>query len=557
MQSELKNCQVCKKDFLIESDDFLYYEKIQVPPPIFCPRCRMQRKYIWRNERTLYRRTCDKTGKSIVSMYAPENRFPVYDIQEWWSDSWDPKDYAQDFDFTRPFFEQFKELQNKVPRLALLSKNNINSDFSNHSSNSKDAYMCTTAFDCENVMHSADIIPMKNGADCYNIQGKANEHLYECIDLHNCYNCQYCFRVESSFDCYYSFDLRNCSNCFLSYNLRGQTYCFMNQKYPKEEYFEKIRAYNLSSYAVRQALYRQWKELIFQKALHRGMYIEASVNCSGNNILNSKNAHYCFDIESSEDSRYLDFTTGGMKDSYDCYHAGINAELLYECHGITRSANLKFTHLSYDDTNLTYCDSCHNSNELFGCVGVKKGSYMILNKQYSKEEYFELKEKIIAYMLKTGEYGNFFPPDCSPFAYNETQAHVYMPLTHDEVLKLGFTWKENMPGTYGRETISFDQLPDSINDINDSILQEIFKCERTGKNYNVVRQEYEFLKTHNLPIPRLHPDERYKDRIRMRPDRALYNGVCAISGEKISTGYPEQFRPKMIVTDEIYKREVL
>ena len=160
-------------------------------------------------------------------------------------------------------------------------------------------------------------------------------------------------------------------------------------------------------------------------------------------------------------------------------------------------------------------------------------------------------------MLKTGEYGNFFPPDCSPFAYNETQAHVYMPLTHDEVLKLGFTWKENMPGTYGRETISFDQLPDSINDINDSILQEIFKCERTGKNYNVVRQEYEFLKTHNLPIPRLHPDERYKDRIRMRPDRALYNGVCAISGEKISTGYPEQFRPKMIVTDEIYKREVL
>ena len=28
-------CQNCKKDFIIESGDFLFYEKMKVPPPTF------------------------------------------------------------------------------------------------------------------------------------------------------------------------------------------------------------------------------------------------------------------------------------------------------------------------------------------------------------------------------------------------------------------------------------------------------------------------------------------------------------------------------------------
>jgi hypothetical protein len=115
--------------------------------------------------------------------------------------TWDPNDYGQDIDFSRSFFEQFKELQNKVPRLALLNKNNINSDYSNHSNNSKDVYMCATAFDSENVLYSTNVIPLKNSLDVYRAEGKSNENLYECINVHDCFNCQFCYKVESSFDC--------------------------------------------------------------------------------------------------------------------------------------------------------------------------------------------------------------------------------------------------------------------------------------------------------------------------------------------------------------------
>ena len=56
---EVRVCQNCHQDFTIEEDDFSFYEKIKVPPPTFCPHCRLVRRLIWRNERSLYKRTCD------------------------------------------------------------------------------------------------------------------------------------------------------------------------------------------------------------------------------------------------------------------------------------------------------------------------------------------------------------------------------------------------------------------------------------------------------------------------------------------------------------------
>jgi hypothetical protein len=330
-QSKKVNCQNCKNDFIIEPDDFSFYEKIKVPPAIFCRKCKMIRKYAWRNERTLYRRNCDKTGKSIVSIYAPDSRFKVYDIKEWWGDSWDAKDYALDYDSSKSFFEQFKELQTKVPRLALLNKNCINSDFSNHSSNSKNAYMSTAALSSENVIYCNNVLPAKNSSDVYRSEGSSNENLFECINVHDCYNCQYCFLIESSFDCYYSFDLKNCSNCFLSYNLRGQSYMFMNQKYSKEEYFEKVNEFNLKSYKDRELLYKAWLDIIYNKALHRGLVMENTLNSYGGFIFNSKDVMYSFDCEDIENCKYIE-VAADLKDSYQCYHVGPKSTLLYEVH---------------------------------------------------------------------------------------------------------------------------------------------------------------------------------------------------------------------------------
>src|SRR3989344_4271139 len=111
---ETRSCQSCKNPFSIEPDDFVFYEKIKVPPPTFCPTCRIQRKLAFRNERSLYHNTCKLCGKNIIAIYRPETKVTIYCQDCWWSDSWDAMTYAREYDFSRPFFVQFQELLQSV-----------------------------------------------------------------------------------------------------------------------------------------------------------------------------------------------------------------------------------------------------------------------------------------------------------------------------------------------------------------------------------------------------------------------------------------------------------
>ena len=110
-------------------------------------------------------------------------------------------------------------------------------------------------------------------------------------------------------------------------------------------------------------------------------------------IFNSKNTTHAFDVGDMEDTKY-NIVSLTSKSSMDSYHYGFDCELIYECHALIHCYNVIFTHLSYDNSYLQYCDSCHNSENLFGCVGIKQGKYSIFNKQYEESEYKELKEKI-------------------------------------------------------------------------------------------------------------------------------------------------------------------
>jgi len=46
-----------------------------------------------------------------------------------------------EFDFNKTFFEQFKQLQLKVPRLAIMNKQSENSDYCNYSFQNKNCYL--------------------------------------------------------------------------------------------------------------------------------------------------------------------------------------------------------------------------------------------------------------------------------------------------------------------------------------------------------------------------------------------------------------------------------
>jgi len=124
--TQTKSCLHCQVLFDITQADLDFYNKISptfagekfpIPTPTLCPDCRQRRRLSFRNERRLYKRKCDASGKDIISIYRPDSDYVVYDQKIWWSDDRDPMKYGRDFDFTKSFTEQFGELMRVVPRM--------------------------------------------------------------------------------------------------------------------------------------------------------------------------------------------------------------------------------------------------------------------------------------------------------------------------------------------------------------------------------------------------------------------------------------------------------
>ena len=145
--------------------------------------------------------------------------------------------------------------------------------------------------------------------------------------------------------------------------------------------------------------------------------------------------------------------------------------------------------------------------------------------------------KIIEHMQKTGEWGEFFPLEFSPFAYNETIAYDYFPLTKEEVEKRGWSWHNDETEKMYKGPL-YD-IPDDVKDAKEDILKAILSCSETGKYYKIIPQELEFLKQVGLPVPRISPNQRRKNRMAMRNPLTLHNRKCDKCGADIFSSYDE------------------
>jgi hypothetical protein len=206
-------------------------------------------------------------------------------------------------------------------------------------------------------------------------------------------------------------------------------------------------------------------------------------------------------------------------------------------------------------TNLTYCVYCVNCQDCFWCVSLKDKKYCILNKQYTKEEYEELVPKIISHMEKAWEWGEFFPYQLSPFWYNQSAANSYYPLDKQQALEEWFNWSDyETPAPNVEKIIPANKLPKNIKDIPDDILNWAIKCEITNKPYRIVKQELDFYRKYNLPIPKKHPDQRYLERIQKKNPRKIFDRNCAKCWKDIQTSYPPN-SSEIVYCSECYNKE--
>lgn len=498
----------------------------------------MQRRLSIRNDVCLYTRKCDYSGKEVLSMYSPDKPYKIYDQTVWWQDVWDPMDYGRDFDFSRSFFEQFSEIQKEVPRMSLNSIDNDNSYYTNYSLKNKDSYLVHTANQNEDCyyLRPAD----RNFACCDCAYTYDSTKCYEATDAYNCTQCEFVQKCHNSSGLIFSYNMRSCHDCIFCANLNNKRYFVFNKQVSKEEFEKFKKDLNLGSYENLQKNLKEYEKFLNTQP-RKYLELLQCENSYGDYLKNCKNAKYCFDCYNLEDVKYT-ANICNVKDSYDWNFIG-DGELCYELSSSAEKLfNLKFCMNCWvGNRNLEYCDLCLNNSDCFGCVGLRHKKYCILNKQYEKEEYEALKEKIIAHMKKTGEYGEFFPISISPYGYNETVAQEYYPLTKEEALKKGYKWQDINKKEFQKQTYL---IPDNIIDVPDSMPDKTLACETCGKNFRIIPQELKFYRETKLPIPHICFNCRNNARTLKRNKRILYKRNCSKCNKEIRTSYsPKTIAP--------------
>ncbi len=560
---ETKICKHCQTSFLITDKDLEFYQKVSpifnwvkypIPAPTLCPDCRQQRRASWRNEFKYYSRKCDKCEKNLISVHNHLVNFPVFCQKCWWWDNDSDLNYWRDFDFTRPFFEQFNDLQNNVPKISMINDDWINSENSEYCYNFsywKNNYLITTAWHAEDSMYCQYWWYFKYNIDCNLIFN--SEIAYECMWWGNIYNC---FFVQDSNDCNNCFlwiDLKWCSDCFWCIGLRNKKYHIFNKKYTEIDYKIKIKDYFQWSYNKLQTLKKEFYDFSL-KYPHIATHQNNCTNCIGDRLNNCKNV-LGNNIYSWENCKYYWWGADNPRTSYDIL-IWWNHDLWYESIVPDNTYQACFTNYCFKSKFVFYSDNCFNCLNIFWCIWLRDKSYCILNKQYSKEQYEELVPKIIEHMKKTWEWWEFFPSSISPFWYNETVAMEYFPISNEKALKEDFNWSTyEVPFPKVSKIIPASKLPDNISDIPEDILNRAIECEVTKKPFKIIAQELEFYRKHNLPVPRRHPNQRHLDRMTLRNPRKLFTRICDKCSIDIETTYSLD-KSEIVYCEECYNKEV-
>ncbi|MFH0712842.1 MAG: hypothetical protein V2A55_03260 [Candidatus Jorgensenbacteria bacterium] len=534
---------------MIKPDDFAFYEKIQISPPEICPDCRSENRLAFWPFGKFHKRTCSLTGEKIISIFPPQTRFPVYKNTNWYSDKWEPS--YSDYNQNRPFFDQLYELQNKSPRPHQFGTQNQNCDYSDDVWESKNCYLCRSLVDCENVSYSYRVLHCRDSYD-----------LFYCYDIEQSYDCAYCFKlfnvkyaldVRDSFDSSFLYDCRNVRNCFMCWNLRNKEYHILNKPYSKEDYQKKLKEYNLGSWQSVKKLEKEFQTLLQNEAIHRTNHNFKITNSTGDYLLECKNCHSCYFYETSENCAYV-FRGLGNKDSQD--GNGIwKAELVYDVCQLTDGYKLLHSNYCTNCRESEYLDFCVDCESCFGCVGLQKKRYCILNKQYSEADYKKLVVEIREKMKKDGTYGLFLPYRLATCGYNLSLGGIIYPKTREEVENLNGVWEEEeKPNLDGLNIYPF---LDDIKDVGEGITEKALVCEETGRAFNITKDELRFLKIHEIPLPRHYPDVRTRRRFGRLFRIAPSETKCYFCSRPVVHFYQPELGYKKIACTDCYQNKVV
>ncbi|MFH1253752.1 MAG: hypothetical protein V1664_05510 [Candidatus Uhrbacteria bacterium] len=275
-------CEMTGEKWFMDDEEISWYKKFNVPPSPLSPRVRMwhlagfMTVYQWWWNKNFY------TGAPVLTYIHPATGLRVLPDNEWFEHDFSETNLS--FSAERPFFEQFRELQLRVPlnatrnvkqpeqSITTVSVGDVNSYFV-HGSKTKNSFYTADALNAEACV---DLNGTVDTTDCYHINHSQRLH-----------NCQF---VYESFDCLNStflFDCHNCEYCFGASNKRNKKFLWWNEQLTKETWESRRREVDLGSRKILQKQFEMFLTMIRQAAVWPENFNQQSSGCTGEYLINS------------------------------------------------------------------------------------------------------------------------------------------------------------------------------------------------------------------------------------------------------------------------------
>ncbi len=461
---------------------------------------------------------------TLISRYPETARSPIITSTKMYFSDIDTHDtYGQEYSSWEAFFQQFQDLFLRIPLQSVhdFRGDSENSDYADIISSSKNVYLSwNVTRGNENILYSLWI-----KENCKNVSNSVmvwdnSENVFTSIGIIKSYDIFYSKYIHDSHHIWFSTNLNACTECLFCDNLTNASYYIRNEQYSKEEYFLEKNKILHSPIEF---------ERYFSELSNRGMNPGSRWKINGVFILNSENVENGLYVYNLKDARniILSWYSYGIEKLYDAIFCGMKSGWYgVLCSGL-QAENIYNSFWISGGMNNYYCYACEwGCSFCLGCVGLKNKSFCILNKQYTKEEWYELADKIFTSMEKDGTLWDFFPGNMNPFYFNDTMAYLIDDsFTKEEVEKEGYMWRDKAIKVgipEGAEIVRSNELDtyqwydrDGNWQINPDIMTKVI-VDKKGNYYKIVPMEYEFLMKHILPLPEIHWLERIKTGFRFQ-----------------------------------------
>jgi hypothetical protein len=552
-------CVLTGEKWLMDEEELAWYRRFNVPPSKYSPTSRMIYLLSFFTGYQWWYNKHAETGAPVITAVHPATGYKVLPDKEWFA-----KDFQVINTEIKPdqnFFEQLYSLSLKIPlnasrnyvepenSVALASLGDINSYF-------------VLACQSKNTLFSISARKTEDSCEIFNCDAVSRS--YQIVHSQRIHNCRYVMESADCVNSYFLFDCRNCENCFGATNQRNKKYLWFNEQLNREEYEGRLSEVDFGSRQQMQEHTKRFEMFLKEKSIWPENFNEKTENCIGEYLNGCHDCKYSFSISKPSQNMYWTAFNSGGEENVVFTCGGYGSHDVYYNAAVGGSFNTLFSLFSSRLQSCEFCVSCYDSEFCFGCVGLNKKKYCILNQQYTEEEYWKKVDEIKTKMLVRGEYGEFLPGKFSSSYYSESGATIYY-LSDDEFgKKMGAHFFDpESEGAIGRElsdstTIKDASLvPDNIKDLEVEAWAKIPLYDAVyDRRFAFLKPELEFYKQEGIAPPNNHFMPRVRSLLWHANSSVIEKQNCTKCQKEILVAINKTFKNRKIYCHACYLKHL-